>query len=121
MEHMRNVNKGIPFEMEKVDIEEASIVSPIDSASYLMLEKNIGLEFPGVVVMPYLMAGSTDSRKYSDLCRNIYRFSAISMTGRDLDSIHSTNEKISKENLMHMVSFYARLLSEFSSLSVKAD
>lgn len=121
MEHMRNVNKGIPFEMEKVDIEEASMVSPIDSASYLMLEKNIGLEFPGVVVMPYLMAGSTDSRKYSDLCRNIYRFSAISMTGRDLDSIHSTNEKISKENLMHMVSFYARLLSEFSSLSVKAN
>lgn len=113
MAHMKRVNKGIAFEMKIMNREEGSEVSPYDSESYRRLEKKIKQVFDGVEVMPYLMAGSTDSRKYSDLCDNIYRFSAVKMKQADLDSIHGANERISIENLQQMVLFYRILLDEF--------
>ncbi|MGB4590436.1 MAG: M20/M25/M40 family metallo-hydrolase [Clostridiaceae bacterium] len=113
MDHMRKVNKGIDFEMKVMNREEGSGVSPYDSENYRRIEKKIKQVFEGVEVMPYLMAGSTDSRKYSDLCDNIYRFSAVKMNQADLDSIHGVNERISVENLQHMVLFYKKLLDDF--------
>ena len=113
MEHMKSVNKGIDFEMKIMNREEGSEVSPYDSESYRRIEKKIKQVFDGVEVMPYLMAGSTDSRKYSGLCGNIYRFSAVKMKQADLDSIHGANERISIENLEQMVLFYKVLLDEF--------
>lgn len=113
MEHMKNVNKGIDFEMKIMNREEGSEVSPYDSESYQRIEKKIKQVFEDVKVMPYLMAGSTDSRKYSGLCDNIYRFSAVKMKQADLDSIHGVNERISIENLQQMVLFYRILLDDF--------
>jgi carboxypeptidase PM20D1 len=113
MDHMKSVNNGIDFEMKIMNHEEGSAASPYDSDSYRMIEKKIKQVFDGVEVMPYLMAGSTDSRKYSELCDNIYRFSAVRMNQADLDSIHGANERISFDNLQHMVLFYKILLKEF--------
>jgi len=113
MEHIKKFNKGIAFEMKVMNREEGSDVSPYDSESYLMIEKKIKQVFDGVDVMPYLMAGSTDSRKYSGLCDKIYRFSAVKMNQDDLDSIHGANERISIENLQKMILFYKILLEEF--------
>ena len=113
MNHMRSINKGIDFEMKIMNCEEGSEVSPFDSDSYRIIEEKIKQVFGGVEVMPYLMAGSTDSRKYSDLCDKIYRFSAVRMNQADLDSIHGANERISIANLQHMVLFYKILLEEF--------
>jgi len=113
MKHIKKINKGIDFEMKVMNREEGSDVSPYDSESYLMIEKKIKQVFDGVEVMPYLMAGSTDSRKYSGLCEKIYRFSAVKMNQDDLDSIHGPNERISVENLQKMVLFYKILLEEF--------
>lgn len=113
MAHMKHVNKGIDFEMKIMNREEGTEVSPYDSESYRRIEKKIKQVFDGVEVMPYLMAGSTDSRKYSGLCDKIYRFSAVKMKQADLDSIHGVNERISIENLEQMVLFYRILLDEF--------
>jgi carboxypeptidase PM20D1 len=113
MNHMRSVNKGIDFEMKIMNREEGSEVSPYDSDSYRIIQKKIKQVFGGVEVMPYLMAGSTDSRKYSDLCDKIYRFSAVRMNQDDLDSIHGANERIRIKNLQYMVLFYKILLEEF--------
>lgn len=113
MDHMKSVNNGIDFEMKIMNHEEGSAASPYDSDSYRMIEQKIKQVFDGVEVMPYLMAGSTDSRKYSELCDNIYRFSAVRMNQADLDSIHGANERISVENLQRMVLFYKILLKEF--------
>lgn len=113
MAHIKNVNKGIDFEMKIMNREEGTEVSPYDSESFRRIENKIKQVFDGVEVMPYLMAGSTDSRKYCDLCDNIYRFSAVKMKQADLDSIHGANERIIIENLQRMVLFYRVLLDDF--------
>lgn len=113
LDHMKKVNEGLDLTYEPLVEEEASKVSPTDSLAYERISMNIQKVFPGVLTLPYLMAGGTDSRKYEELSDHILRFSCIRMTGEDLDRLHSTNERIHVDNLSAMISFYLHLLSEF--------
>lgn len=108
--HMKRVNGHLPLEYETLVKEEASAVSPHDSDAFRKLEKNIHKVFPDVKVLPYLMAGGTDARKYESLSENILRFSCIRMNNEDLDRIHSTNERIHTDNLHAMIDFYKNTL-----------
>ena len=96
-------------------MEAPSEISNIDAPSYKVLTKTINGIYPEVVALPYLMVGGTDSRKYFELCENIYRFSAVILSKADLDSIHSDNEKISIENFSNMIKFYIEFLSNYLS------
>lgn len=113
LRHMKRVNEGLDLTYEAVVEEEASRVSPHDSEAFARVARNIVKVFPEVQVLPYLMAGGTDSRKYEELSEHILRFSCIRMTGEDLDRLHSTNERIHVDNLSAMISFYRHLLEEF--------
>lgn len=113
IEHIRKVNPKIEFEVDKLLVEEPSDISNIDAPSYKILNKTINKIYPQVVVLPYLMVGGTDSRKYFQLCENIYRFSAVILKKSDLDTIHSDNERISIENFSNMIKFYIEFLSEY--------
>ena len=115
IEHIRRVNPNIEFEVEKLLVEAPSEISNIDAPSYKVLTKTINGIYPEVVALPYLMVGGTDSRKYFELCENIYRFSAVILSKADLDSIHSDNEKISIENFSNMIKFYIEFLSNYLS------
>ncbi len=108
--HMKKVNGHLPLEYETLVKEEASAVSPHGSDAFRKLEKNIHKVFPDVKVLPYLMAGGTDARKYESLSENILRFSCIRMNNEDLDRIHSTNERIHTDNLHAMIDFYKNTL-----------
>ncbi len=114
IDHIRKVNPNIDFEVEKLLVEEASEISNIEAESYKLLSQTINKIYPDAVVLPYLMVGGTDSRKYYLLCENIYRFSAVILEQADLDTIHSHNEKISFENFSNMIRFYMEFLSLYS-------
>jgi len=113
LHHMKHVNKDLDLKYEVLVKEEASKVSPHDSQVFENLEKIILNVYPDVKVLPYLMAGGSDSRKYEGLSENILRFSCIRMTNKDLDSLHSTNERIHVDNLMGMIRFYNDLLQDY--------
>jgi len=113
MRHIKHVNKELDLSYEILVREEASMVTPHDSQVFESLEKIILKVYPDVKVLPYLMAGGSDSRKYEGLSENILRFSCIRMTNEDLDSLHSTNERIHVDNLLGMIHFYEELLEEY--------
>ena len=113
LKHMKLVNKDLDLKYEILVKEEASMVSPHDSEAFESLEKIILKIYPDVKVLPYLMAGGSDSRKYEGLSENILRFSCIRMTNEDLDSLHSTNERINIDNFMGMIRFYDELLRSY--------
>ncbi|MGD9569113.1 MAG: M20/M25/M40 family metallo-hydrolase [Sedimentibacter sp.] len=106
VEHIKKVNNGIDFKIDLLNKEEASQISIIDTEGYRTISNIIRGIFPEVITVPYLMVGGTDSRKYYNVCNNIYRFSAVLMTKEDNDSIHSVNEKITVENFKNMIRFY---------------
>lgn len=115
IEHIRKVNPNIEFEVEKLLVENPSEISNVDADSYRILTQTINKIYPEAVALPYLMVGGTDSRKYFNLCENIYRFSAVILSQADFDTIHSNNEKISIQNFSNMIKFYIEFLSNYLS------
>jgi carboxypeptidase PM20D1 len=56
------------------------------------------------------MVAATDSRHFSAVADNIFRFSPVRATSDDLKRFHGTNERLSIKNYGDMIRFYIRLL-----------
>ncbi len=87
-----------------------SHVSDVEQPAYHLLRKTIKKVFPEVVVAPTLMVGATDARHYAALTENIYRFIPLRADESDLDRVHGTNERLSKQNYHEMIFFYSQII-----------
>jgi carboxypeptidase PM20D1 len=91
---------------------EPSPVSRVDGPGYAAIERSIRTAFPEVVVAPTLLVGATDSRHYTEVARDIYRFNPAWLGPDDIERIHGTNERIGVENMGRAVRFYVAVLRE---------
>jgi carboxypeptidase PM20D1 len=92
------------------DAREPSPVSDVASESFRTVAGTIREVFPATVVAPALVLGGTDSRHFTRLSENVYRFVPLRVGPDDLGRIHGTDERISLENLEQMVRFYVQLI-----------
>jgi carboxypeptidase PM20D1 len=90
--------------------QEPSKESSTDSPAFQTIQKTIRQLFPTVVVSPFLVVGATDSRHYSSLSNNIYRFMAAKIPQEDASKYHGMNERISIESYEGCVKFYYLLI-----------
>jgi carboxypeptidase PM20D1 len=111
---IKHLQKVISDERVKLsslgDIQEASPVSPTNSPGFEIIHKTIKQVFPEVVLNPMLAIGATDSRHFSEVSRNIYRFAPMLNYQEDLARIHGLNERISIENFTNATSFFYHLI-----------
>ena len=91
---------------------EASKVAPTESAQYQLIQRTIREVFPDTLVAPGLMIGGTDSMHFGDISDHIFKFSPVRARNEDLARFHGTNERISTRNLVELVRFYHRLISQ---------
>jgi carboxypeptidase PM20D1 len=91
---------------------EPSKVAPPDSASFKLIERTVRELFPGTVVAPGLMVGGTDSQHFGIVSDHIYKFSPVRAKPEDLSRFHGTNERVAVSNLVELIRFYHRLLSQ---------
>lgn len=87
-----------------------SPISSTDSEAFRVLHKSIGQIFPDAIVTPALVLGATDSRHFTQLSPNVYRFSPIKIDSAQISSIHGIDERISVSNYVECVQFYRQLL-----------
>jgi carboxypeptidase PM20D1 len=85
-------------------------VTGTSTPSYQALNRTIREIFPDALVAPGLMVAATDSRHYTDVADNIFRFSPVRATSDDLKRFHGTNERLSVRNYADMIRFYRRLM-----------
>ncbi|MBW2725376.1 MAG: M20/M25/M40 family metallo-hydrolase [Deltaproteobacteria bacterium] len=85
-----------------------SSISPIDSDGFRALQHTISGFFPDAIVTPYLVVGGTDSRYYSEISSNLYRFAPLRFSAEDRKRMHGTNERIEIAALGRAVAFYTR-------------
>jgi carboxypeptidase PM20D1 len=116
LQHVRSTIANERIELKAApDAYDAPPVSPTGSASYQLINRTIRSLFPGTVVAPSLMIGGTDSRHFSAISDNIYRFSPVRARAEDLPRFHGTNERIATSNLAELVGFYHQLLRNAAS------
>jgi carboxypeptidase PM20D1 len=108
--HLKKLAGKIPLSIRLVSGVEASPISPADGEFYGLLVGVIKEVYPSAKATPYLVMGGTDSRKYAGLCRHVYRFTPVSLTNEEKDTVHNANECISIDNYMSMVDFFKKLI-----------
>ncbi len=89
-----------------------SMVSPVNSPNYRDLQQAIMDQFQDLYVMPYLVTGATDSRYFTGITDQIYRFSPVEFSMDDMGIIHGTGEKISIESYLGTIDFYVHLIQK---------
>ena len=62
-------------------------------------------------VAPGLVTATTDSRSFSRIADDVYRFQPIVASVDDFAMIHGTDEHLTLENLERMLRFYVRLIT----------
>ncbi len=88
-----------------------SKLSSTNSFGYNVIQNTIQELFPAAVVAPSLVIAGTDSRHYEMLSDNIFRFTPMQLSKRDLKRIHGINEKISVANYEQVIRFYQQLIN----------
>ena len=105
---------------ERVQVGFASVgsdpspVSDVRSAEFEALSRTIRELTPDAVVIPYLVIGGTDSRHFSALSQNVFRYSPTHVTVGDLKRVHGTDERVAVSNLGELVKFYSRLVQNLA-------
>lgn len=86
-------------------------VADIHAVGYEIIKKTIYQTAASeLIVAPFLLIATTDSRHFVALSENVYRFIPIILKQQDLSRIHGVNERISIENYLQMVKFYYQLM-----------
>lgn len=92
------------------DCNAQSSVSSVTTDSYLNLDRAVRAVFENTITVPYLLAGGSDARTFSELSPNIYRFSPALMDYSEISRMHNANERISVENVKRAIEFTLTLL-----------
>ncbi|NOZ07488.1 MAG: M20/M25/M40 family metallo-hydrolase [FCB group bacterium] len=89
---------------------EPSPVSSTDSKGFITIEKTLRQIYPKALVAASLVTAGTDSRHYTSIADDVYRFSPQTATAEDLLRIHGRNERIAKEDFKNCIRFYRQLI-----------
>jgi carboxypeptidase PM20D1 len=89
---------------------DPSPISSTEAESFARLKQTIRQVFPEAIVSPYLVGGATDSRYYTGLTPNVYRFMPARITPEDLEGVHGTNERASVQSYLDGIRFYRQMI-----------
>ena len=89
---------------------EPSPVSPIDTDAFALLKTVIDAVYPGVPAVPYVMNGGTDSKHFTRICDNVYRFAGFRFNNEERAAMHGNDETLRVQSYLDGVQFYIKLL-----------
>lgn len=115
--HIKKVVNDPRVELEMLRLENPSKVCGVDNPVYKTLEKTMYQIFPDAHVFPYLVMACTDSAKFDDVSKYVYKPGPYKLDQKELQSIHGTNERVSLENIESSIRFYMQLLHNNENLA----
>ncbi|RRN76285.1 M20/M25/M40 family metallo-hydrolase, partial [Pseudoxanthomonas sp. SGD-10] len=77
-------------------------IADINHPSFNYLQKTISAFKEDIVVAPFLMIGATDSRYFSDLTSQVFKFIPFP----DVEGLHGVNERIKATDYKEGITFY---------------
>jgi acetylornithine deacetylase/succinyl-diaminopimelate desuccinylase-like protein len=84
--------------------------SDMYTESYNMIEKALLDYYPGAVVAPYLMTGTTDSRFFREKNMPAYGLCPVEVPPDNLRSIHGIDERLSIDSLIKGIEVYTEII-----------
>jgi len=94
--------------------QSPSKVSDLNSFGYNVIQRSVREVFPETTIAPSLVVAATDSRHYSEVADNTYRFLPLQINNQDLKRIHGIDERVKTESYKDAIRFYYQLLMNSS-------
>ena len=110
IEHMRKAANDPELSFRIVNYSNATPCAKADGKYWNTIRDSIGNNFQNTVVSPYLMMGGTDSRFFSEIATEIYKFAPTLTGGGLLKTMHSDDERIRIDNIEPLIGFYTDLM-----------
>ena len=90
----------------------ASPYADLDGAAWKTVAAAVGETWRQAIVSPYLMIACSDSRHFSAICKNVFKFSAMELSAEQRGLIHNDNERIRVDKIGETVEFFTRLIQK---------
>ena len=97
-----------------IDGQEPSLISSHNTKSFNLIKDTVSKVYPGVDSAPYIMNAATDSRHFTEICSEIYRFGGFVFSEEQRASIHSADEFMPMSSYLKGIDFYVELLSSIN-------
>ncbi len=110
------IKKIVPEDIQIRELPFGSPPSPIskiegdDGMGFTLIARTLKTINPEIIYAPYLVLGATDSRYFSKISNNIYRFIPIYLKEEDMKRMHGNNERISLDSIQTALKFYILFL-----------
>jgi len=89
---------------------DPSPVSPRDTEGYDWINRTIRETFPEALTAPNLVIAATDSRHFTGVSSNIYRFVPYHINNDNIQTFHGINERIPVKDYKNAIRFYRQLI-----------
>ncbi len=106
---------GEAVEVEVISESDSLPPSSLDTELYRAIEKWASKNDPGCPMVPYLLAGATDSRFLREKGIITYDFCPFRLTEKELMRVHGNNERIDLENLKFGMRMLVEMMKEVAT------
>lgn len=110
--HLEQAIGNPAVSVEYINGMNASPYADTGSDAYRLLSEAVASTWNGCIVSPYLMIACSDSRHFSAICKNVFKFSAMELTAEQRGLIHNDNERIPVTEVAKTVEFFTRLMKK---------
>ena len=114
-EHVRRVVGSDQVEVRTLGGMEASGVSSWESPGYEIISSSLSKVYGEVVSVPGIMIAASDTRHYSKVADNSFRFNPFSIVPEDMTGFHGTNESIAVDSFVAGIKTYVDIINNGSS------
>lgn len=102
--------------LDNTSVSEPSTISGTHTEDFKALKTSILNNVPpGTRFRCGVFPAATDSRRYSMIAQNVYRFLPVHLSERGIGALHSVDESIAVSDYIRCVKFYAEYISRLSS------
>ncbi len=113
--HVRRVVGSNDVEVKFLGGREASEISSWDSPGFKIVSSALEKVYVEIVPVPGLMIAASDTRHYSKIADNSFRFNPFFIVPEDMTGIHGTNESIEVDSFISGIKTYIEIIREGSS------
>jgi len=114
-EHVRRVVGSEEVEVRSLGGMEASGVSSWSSPGFEIVSSSLDKIYGEVVSVPGIMIAASDTRHYSKVADNSFRFNPFIIVPEDMTGFHGTNESIGVDSFVTGIKTYVEIIGEGSN------
>jgi carboxypeptidase PM20D1 len=114
-DHVRRVVDSEDVEVRSLGGMEASGISSWNSPGFEIVATSLNKVYGDVISVPGLMIAASDTRHYSKIADNSFRFNPFSIVPEDMTGFHGTNESIDIDSFVAGIKTYVEIIREGSS------